>query len=275
MRGLRFSLLITFIIWFINPSIDLVCPPRRELARKIQQHQDHSTVVGEGEISGDTRRLRKRIEDWRAQQRIFMPQVSSDVLRQHAEGLPAEKELLFLPSDYSKEQRAMLGLSYSADIESRLREGVAFDAIKSVQQYVKCLDELKFDKRLNAVGQDQNTRYNTQISRVASDRAAWIQHYNANRLSLMSLGSSSTARSFPILTLEDTQRRSASAKRALGDSQRFDGAIWGLGSKLSRHATVVEAGAGDYVPIPVAGDVSTQGAHKTLSESSMKPGTRR
>ncbi|TEB31109.1 hypothetical protein FA13DRAFT_1754893 [Coprinellus micaceus] len=217
---------------------------QRELERKIQQHQDHSTVVAEGEIPGNTRRLRKRIEDWRTQQHIFMPQVSANVLHQNADSLSAEKERLFLPSDYTKKQRGELELAHPTDIESQLQEGLAFDAIKSVQQYVKCLDELKFDKRLNA-------------------------HYNANRLSLIALNSSSTARSFPMLTLEDTQRCSASAKRALGDSQRFDGTIWGLGFKLPRPATVAGVGASAYVPVPLAYDVSTQGAHKILKRKAL------
>ena len=206
------------------------------------------------------------MEAWREHQRVFMPQVSADILLQASQNIAASKQQLFLPSDYNPSRRTALLLGDLGSLESQLREGLAFDAITSVQQYVKCIESLKIDKRTNAVGQDQNTRANAQITQAVSDRQMWIDHYNSNRSALISLGLPHHARSFPHLTIEDTHRTSVTAKRALGASRHLDGKLWGI-----QPATVPSTSSLSslsYTPVPIVGDVSTQGAHKTIKTMS-------
>lgn len=183
------------------------------------------------EIEGESAKLRKRLDAWRTTQLTIASHVSSHVTLQESQGLSISQERLFLPSDFDSDQRQSLGLSKLAKLESDLREGVAFDCIKSIQQCVKAIDALLADKRMHSRGQDQNTRATTQIMRATSKRATWINQYNRNREAMVALGLPSDARSFPSLSLEDTQRRSTMVKRALGDSRRVDGQLWGMSGR--------------------------------------------
>lgn len=79
-----------------------------------------------------------------------MSQVSADVLLQVSQDMAASRQQLFLPSDYDTLHRTQL--DHLTSLESQLREGLVFDAITSVQQFVKCIESLKIDKRSNAVG---------------------------------------------------------------------------------------------------------------------------
>jgi hypothetical protein len=239
---------------------------RRELERKIASCEAHSTSTSEEEVKQELRKLEKRMEAWRERQQVFMPQVSADILLQASQNVVVSKQQLFLPSDYNPSRRTELRLDKFVSLESQLREGLAFDAITSVQQFVKCIESLKIDKRNNAVGQDQNTRANTQITQVVSDRQTWIDHYNSNRTALISLGFPHHARSFPHLTIEDTRRTSVTAKRALGASRQLDGKLWG--TQPATLASTFLPSSPSYTPVPVTGDVSTQGAHKTIKTMS-------
>ncbi|KAF6748307.1 hypothetical protein DFP72DRAFT_760226, partial [Ephemerocybe angulata] len=201
---------------------------QRDLDAAVIAAKAHSTSTAEKEVVAETRALEKRLEGWRLLQRSITPQVSSDVGLELADKPSVYRQKLYLPSDYTADHRASLNLNDLASDESQLREGLAFDAITSIQQRVKALDALLVNKRRNCKGVDQNTRANAQITRVTAERALWIRHYNSNREALIKLGFSQTARSFPSLTVNDTHRHSTIGKRALGDSRRTEGPLWSL-----------------------------------------------
>ncbi|KAF6746393.1 hypothetical protein DFP72DRAFT_1152449 [Ephemerocybe angulata] len=201
------------------------------------------------------------------------PQVSSDVALELADKPLVYRQRLYLPSDYTPDRRATLSLNDLASDEAQLREGLAFDAITSIQQRVKALDALLVNKRRNCKGVDQNTRANAQITRVTAERALWIRHYNSNRDALIKLGLSQTARSFPSLTVNDTHRHSTINKRVLGDSRRTEGALWTLHPSSSQPPPpAVSSSVPPTVPhMDTRGfDVSTQGSQKR-HKSSTRP----
>jgi len=102
-----------------------------------------------------------------------------------------EKETLFLPSDFSREDSATLLLSSFAQDQHQLLEGAAFDALHQVRTIVKgtiiaCQDKIK-----HACGQSANTRATVRIKSVEFKCDFAIAEYNAIRDMLISLGLSS------------------------------------------------------------------------------------
>ncbi|KAJ3506738.1 hypothetical protein NMY22_g17151 [Coprinellus aureogranulatus] len=83
---------------FIDEGISIQTA-QRQLALDIAHYEQHFSVTAEKGVKTDSQKLKKRIEMWRGQQQIYMPQVSSDILSQAAEDLGVSKEKLFLPSD--------------------------------------------------------------------------------------------------------------------------------------------------------------------------------
>ncbi|KAJ2911567.1 hypothetical protein MD484_g8844, partial [Candolleomyces efflorescens] len=171
---------------FINEGI-LIEIEQRELRAKSLLLKNHATATVAKEVEDDTRRLRKRLDDWRSQQRELMPQVRDHISSQTTNTLLSE-ETLFLPSDFEDSQRSTLLLGFLVTIKSDLHEGMAFDLINHIQQQVKALDALLAHKRVHCRGQDQTTRANSQIVCITAQRQLYIDHYNSNRNTLIRLG---------------------------------------------------------------------------------------
>jgi len=203
-----------------------------------------SKKTGALESELDTKRdqLRKRIDKWRCAQKSLMPQVGDHVER-HRVALSQcdsddrpEKETLFLPSDFSREDSATLLLSSFAQDQHQLLEGAAFDALHQVRTIIKGTIIARQDKIKHARGQSANTRATVRIKSVEFERDFAIAEYNAIRDMLISLGLSSDDSIYRRLELKDTERKRTDVRRAVGDSHRTDGAIWtqtgiGAGSK--------------------------------------------
>jgi hypothetical protein len=140
---------------------------RLELTAKTAIYKLHPLESTAADIKTTTSKLRQRLDSWRTLQLSLMGKVCSDVSLQSAQDPPISEERLFLPSDYDTSQREALGITHLTKTESDLREGVAFDCIRSLQQCVKALDGLTIEKR-EARGQDQHTRASAAIMRAES-----------------------------------------------------------------------------------------------------------
>ncbi|EAU89719.2 hypothetical protein CC1G_07444 [Coprinopsis cinerea okayama7 len=223
---------------FVNEGLSIQIA-QHDLKMKILMNEKHPMASLEKEIQGDSKKLQNRIDKWRSEQKLYTPLVLDDVNRQVAKSTPISSEILYLPSDYDSKKRQDLGLDFLVQIESELREGLAFDTIMSIQQYVKTLDALWLHKRSDCRGQDQHTRAAAQIERVTARRQALIDQYNMNRSAMISLGLSTHARSFPHLRIEDTERPATKLKRSIGDSKKVKN-ILGTGiqtSNPSKHSS--------------------------------------
>ncbi|EAU82120.2 hypothetical protein CC1G_09579 [Coprinopsis cinerea okayama7 len=220
---------------FVNEGISIQIS-QHDLKMKIFMNEKHPMASLEKEIQADSKKLQKRVDKWRSEQKLYTPLVLDDVKSQVSRNTPISSEILYLPSDYDSKRRHDLGLDFLIQIESELREGLAFDTIMSIQQYVKTLDALWLHKRSDCRGQDQHTRAAAQIERVTARRQALIDQYNTNRSAMISLGLSTHARSFPPLRVEDTERPATKLKRSIGDSRKVKN-ILGTGIHTSSNPT--------------------------------------
>lgn len=197
---------------------------------KVLRIQDnHATESGQKEIQDRRKRLMTRLAKWRSAQKYHMTFVgdliAKSLVSRKGSNKP-EDDLLFLPSDLLPSQRNTPIMLILSNKEQRLREGQAFDALRSVQTAVKMVVALRDDKKKHARGQAQNTRANTKVRHAEVLRDIAMADYTAARMAMIALGHESTQINFPPLTLQDTYRRSTYAKRALGDSRRIDGRMW-------------------------------------------------
>src|SRR5712672_4841863 len=80
-------------------------------------------------------------------------------------------EILFLPSDLTKAHRNEFQISHLEDVEIRLWEGEAQDALRDLRMTVRNINTLTFQKRVEVRGQDAHTRANGVINRFALVRS--------------------------------------------------------------------------------------------------------
>lgn len=158
-----------------------------------------------------------------------MPQAGDSVSKQSISKTYAdtpELEILFLPSDFTPEQRKAHQLEALGLQEYKLREGAAFDALRSIRNIVKSIDTIGQQKKKNDYGQTRHTRSTAKIHATAAQRDMLINHYNKNRTAMISLGLDPQDPTFPPLTVTDTHRASTLATRRIGASRQMDGIIW-------------------------------------------------
>lgn len=191
----------------------------------IKRNQQHPLESLRADIKADREKLRSRISKWRSLQKAVMAPIGNRVVEQSVSTVFAdtpELETLFLPSDFTPEERLTFSLVELAQGEYQLRQGAAFDALRSVRNIVKTLGMIGHEKKTQDYGQTRNTRSNNQIiaTRIRLDIA--ILQYNQTRIATISLGLDEHDRTFPALALEDTYRQSTLAKRQVGDSRRID-----------------------------------------------------
>ncbi|RDB28165.1 hypothetical protein Hypma_001335 [Hypsizygus marmoreus] len=210
-------------------------------------------------------------------QKTLTPKICDCVAAQtlaHADSEDPEKEILFLPSDFSESERADLDLSVCAQHEHQLREGEAFDALRHLQTIVKTLDALSTAKRKDARGQDQNTRALTRIKEVEGQRDLAMRDYAAARTALLALGEPEADNRFPTLTLQDTYRKSTRDKREVGDSRRMDGKLW-VNTGVTGGAQPVVPQLTDDDEAPVSTQVSQRKKRKDTKTRKNAKGTKR
>ncbi|KAJ7658473.1 hypothetical protein B0H17DRAFT_1262267 [Mycena rosella] len=227
-------------------------------ALKIQQEQvkvrlmvaankEHPLVSTQRDIASRRSKLRTRLAAFRKDQVGVTPAVAEYLTTQAA--CEVEVELLGLPSEFPEAvKRAQLDIVSLAEVEGRLREGAAFDAIQKIQLVAKALGSMRDQKRRNDSGVQKYTISQKQINDTQDRRDVHIKRYMVSRHALMVLGlSAGMSDDFPELTESDTFMKPRLRSRGLGDSRKVDGPVWTM------------AGIGAQARIPVAAVASTSG----------------
>jgi len=181
------------------------------------------------EIEMRRERLSKRINTWHDIQKMLVPQIGDVVAQQAISGKAAgfpETEVLYVPSDFSEGDRIKYGLISLGENERRLLQGMACDYVSKIRTVSKTIDSGKADKKLQEYGQHSHTRTGDEIRSIERLRQCCINDYSAVRKSMIALGMSPDDPCYPLLTLKDTFWKATYSKRALGNSQRFDGPAW-------------------------------------------------
>lgn len=173
-----------------------------------------------------------------------MPSVQDLILAKPASGIQNVK--LLLPSDLSHEQ--LKGLDSLAEEELKLRCGQAIDMFSQLQRAVKAID-VATQGRMEARGQDQNTRAMARLKKFYDHRLAKIREYNSIHQKLVALGEPEG--NFPLLTLQDNHWKSMMVGQRTGDLRRGDGALWFHGGERRSKGQDVAKDA--VVALPLVG----------------------
>lgn len=179
------------------------------------------------------KKLRTRIDAWgKLQKKVYGDRLvdlqSSDSHRDGLQDEP-EQEILYLPSNLARDKREACHMESLASIELSLRQGRVFDAIRNIQFGRKTCDALNADKQKNARSQVQKTRASTRFEKPEKLIADEIANYNACREALITLGGPDYAESFPVMTVQDTYRKSTHLRREIGESRLNHGRIYNTG----------------------------------------------
>jgi hypothetical protein len=215
-----------------DPKYCLDC--RRDLRHKIKQFQEHRLAHTEKEIANQENQLRLDIQKWRRVQVQLMPQVGDSV----AVLPPSDphEEQLCLPSDFNETQRDQLKIVPLVDVEMRLREGEAQDALRDLRMTVRHINTLTFQKQTEVRGQEANLRSNDVINKFKTKRHLFVLKYNAARNAMIALGCSDTSEGddYPPLKESDATMKHSEKPYQLGDGKRLGGPLFtaGIGKKV-------------------------------------------
>ncbi|KAF9020444.1 hypothetical protein BDZ89DRAFT_1072272, partial [Hymenopellis radicata] len=130
-----------------------------------------------------------------------------------------ETEKLYLPSDFSPAERSQLGLVTLAEVELKLREGEANDAVVFLCEAITHAMMFRSVKEKHARGVSQNTRAAKFIRGVNDRRNAYADQYRRARKAVLALKAINESSDYPILTQEDMYAKNAT-----------DGWIWRYGN---------------------------------------------
>jgi hypothetical protein len=141
-----------------------------------------------------------------------------------------ECETLWLPSDWSEEERLAFGMAELAECERLLREAEVHEYLNAVRGSVKVMGALSNHKKVHARGQGQNTWALSSIKEEEKKRDLAMRHYNSIREALLRLVPSeerpAAQERMPVLSVQDTYRKPPQMRREVGDSRRSDGRTW-------------------------------------------------
>jgi len=121
------------------------------------------------------RKVARGLETWFAALPDFLP---SDALQEaiRSDTTP-EKEILRLPSDFSDEARARLGLDTLARIEFELRCGQLYDALAKLRQALGLKSFLVRRKHHTANTQGPLLRSESEVERAGRHVRKWVEVY--------------------------------------------------------------------------------------------------
>lgn len=194
-----------------------------------QRGKNTKRQVTDAELAKERAQLWRKIERLRVIQKDTTPQVECYVFDQNVQSklkdLP-EREVLYLPSDFSENDRLLLGLVEMAEDQRKLAEGAANDAILHVQKLAKVLSNSRLAKKADGSGQAYQTRATAMETEIAFKLDLAIKDYNDLRQLLMKLGLPDDDPVYRPLTLLDTFRKPTATNRNLGDTFRNDGPLW-------------------------------------------------
>lgn len=146
------------------------------------------------------------------------------------------EERLCIPSDFNESRRDQLKISHLVDVEMRLREGEAQDALRDLRMTVRNINTLTFQKQTEIRGQEANLRSNDAINKFKAKRHLLVLKYNAARSAMIALGCLHTGEDddFPPLTESDATMKNSERPYQLGDGKRLGGPLLtaGIGKKV-------------------------------------------
>ena len=250
---------------------------RQSLREKIKQWREHKLAHIEKEIQNEENQLRLEIGKWRLIQLELMPQLGDTVA-----ALPLRdihEEMLCLPSDFNDSRRTELKINHLEEVEMRLREGQAQDALRDLRITVRNLNTLTFQKQTEIRGQEANTRANDVINKFRTKRRLLVAKYNAARNAMIALGCTDTNEDddFPPLTESDAVMKHSERSYELGDGKRLGGPLFtaGVGKKVilpNEPGRILSPIINTYMLINVVGS-RRQPQRKTKENDKMKSGT--
>ena len=202
---------------------------RSLLRQKVARFAEHRLASLEKEIMGERNRLQIEISKWQQEQLIHMEHIPNRVV-----GQEPERQVLYLPSDFpDAEHRRRLNIDHLATIETQLREGEAYDALRDVRMAVKHINGLTYKKQTSVRDAGPNTRAKTIIDDVKRRRDAYIARYSAARQAMINLGYTQIGDrdEFPELTVADAVMKYTERPHALGDGSKSTAMIWRAGGR--------------------------------------------
>lgn len=145
----------------------------------------------------------------------------------------AEEECLYLPSDFSEEERRLYGLEKLATIERRVREREALLAIRNVKNACRQISFYDSKAQLYTRKTTVGTRQNTILHNARAHRAFWMDEYKTIRTLLVQLGMPDDNTMYRDLNDRDVWRPSTSMSAALGKGGEAPGWIWTIATGQS------------------------------------------
>ena len=136
---------------------------------------------------------------------------------------------ILLPSSYSKSDRTKCGLDRLADLESKVREADAYDALHSLKLDLREIvyQVSRFGK--DGYGKKNNTRSVSAQKDAHKRKRQHAARYRRARCALVALGLDERSSSLWPLTDEDMYRPALHEPHELGSGKKKAGWIWAIG----------------------------------------------
>ncbi|KAK0433192.1 hypothetical protein EV421DRAFT_1741782 [Armillaria borealis] len=215
----------TWLIWI----------SRRELLTRIRNEKTNPNETERDAIDCEREKLGTRIFQWYRE--APNPEIADvwDKVFETSAPVPETYKLL-LPSAMSHALHQKMAFTDLVMEEYKLREGAAYDAIAEVRLHASTVAYMDETRQRDVKGQRHLTRSLCQLNDARNRLELGIQHYNAHRTAMKELGVHDGS-SFPLpeLSMQDTYRKTRTRKRAMGDSRKMDGRIFGNITRKKAH----------------------------------------
>ena len=133
---------------------------------------------------------------------------------------------LLLPSQISAHERTALGFNEAAEVELKLREGQACDALDEVRYLILSYNYNVRLKSGEVHRQYASTQSHKLLEQLTLEQRNVVRHYNEIRGALIRLGMQEDNPQFrPLLTTE-LWAKNTSSRRKVGDSHKPDPWFW-------------------------------------------------
>ncbi|RDB30333.1 hypothetical protein Hypma_007055 [Hypsizygus marmoreus] len=172
-------------------------------------------------------KLDRELTTWRQQQLSMFPALHGEL--PSIDELMPETIPLLLASSFPSHQRTALGLTRAGEIESKLREGEAHDALAEVRLAIKtCNANLQFKKNY-VHGQRPNTRAQQYLRTLQAEKESAMEKYQRTYKALVSLGLSPADKSLQPLDKSQLWMKNVTERHKIGDSKKQDPWFWRVG----------------------------------------------
>ena len=172
-------------------------------------------------------KLRTEIINYRTVQFTLYPQLR-DRINSISSTLPEEENLL-LPSSLISKDRLAYGLERLANIEYKIREGRAYDALEGLRKNIQIFNHNLGFKKENVQGQGPNTRAERYIQSLTAEKVSAADQYRMARKGLLALELSPEDETLQDLRNDQLWAKDTSHLSKIGDSRREDPWFWMVG----------------------------------------------